>query len=327
MERIAFIVGTQVIYWSSVIQVLAAAAAVCVFLALYLRTSRNLLAGFSVVPLAIALSLLFSRMIHWYCFAENYESFTAAVTDLFAGGGALLGAFAGCFLAAVLTRVLGLHKSLPEILDCMCLAGAAGIALGRLASFFNSSDRGQVVASVRSMPWVYPIINTVSGATEYRLATFLLQSIVAGIIFLVLILFYLSKGKRRGGDTTLLFLLCYGASQIVLDSTRYDSIYFRSNGFVSIVQVLSALALGSSIVVFSVRMVKAQGFRFRQVLLWLVIAAFIGCAGYMEYYVQRHGNEALFAYSVMSVSLCFVVLLSVGIYTRRRKHRYEKRRA
>ena len=35
----------------------------------------------------------------------------------------------------------------------------------------------------------------------------------------------------------------------------------------------------------------------------------LGCAGFMEYYVQRHGDQAAFAYSVMSAALLAVVLL------------------
>ena len=80
-------------------------------------------------------------------------------------------------------------------------------------------------------------------------------------LFLILLIFYLPK-KRKDGDTALIFLLLYGASQIVLDSTRYDKLFFRSNGFVSVVQVLGALGLLLVIVVFSARMVKARGFRF-----------------------------------------------------------------
>jgi len=49
------------------------------------------------------------------------------------------------------------------------------------------------------------------------------------------------------------------------------------------------------------------------VLLWIPIAAGIGCGGFMEYYVQRRGNEAVFAYSVMSGCLAGVILLTLVI--------------
>lgn len=316
MERIAFIMGDKFLYWNSVFLTLGAATAVCFFLAFYLHKSGNAIGGFAAVPVSLVLSLVLARFVHWYSRADSYVDFTAAMTDYSSGGFALMGVFFGCALAALLLRLVFFHRNLPEMLDCMSLAGCAGIVVGRLGSFFNSSDRGQIMESIQSLPWVYPVTNAVSGALEYRLATFMLQAMVALVLFAVLSLFYLvgtRNGKLRDGDTCLIFLLLYGASQVVLDSTRYDSLFFRSNGFVSIVQVFSAVALGVVIVLFSVRMVKARGFHFWQVPIWVVISALIGVAGFMEYYVQRHGNEAAFAYSVMSSCLGGVILLTLLI--------------
>ena len=316
MDKIAFYSGGTAIYWNSVILTLAAATALCFFLAFYLGKSGNGAAGFAVVPVSMVLSLVFARFFHWYCQSDSYQSFSAAMTDYTAGGYALMGVFLGCFLAAGLTRIVCLHRNLPEMLDAMSIAGCAGIAVGRLSSLFNASDRGQVLVNFRSLPLAYPVSNAVSGAVEYRLATFALQSMVALALFLGLTVFY-CKGQKRGklkdGDTCLVFLLLYGASQVVLDSTRYDSLFFRSNGFVSVVQVLGALALVLAVLLFSRRMVKARGFQAWQILLWLLIAIAIAGAGYMEYYVQRWGSKALFAYSVMSACLLFVICLTLFI--------------
>lgn len=333
MEQIAFIFGEHFFYWNSIILTLSAAAAICIFLSAYLAKSGNATAGFFVVPLSMILSLAAARLLHWYCYEESYDSLLAAMTNLSSGGFALLGVFAGCVLSALLTRIIRIQDNLPQMLDCMSLAGAAGIALGRLASFFNASDRGQLLESVRTMPWAYPITNSVSGVTEYRLATFLLQAMVTGLIFLVLLGFFLTDkhSRRRSGDVTLVFLLLYGASEVVLDSTRYDSMYFRSNGFVSIVQVCGAVALGLTILIFSVRLVKNRGFRGWYLALWAAMAGLVGCAGYMEYYVQRHGNEAVFAYSVMSSCLCILVILALVLRSlaakpalRPKKGRYQR---
>ena len=45
------------------------------------------------------------------------------------------------------------------------------------------------------------------GAEEYRLATFVIQSMATAVIFLVLLAFFLLDRKKRTGDTALLFLL------------------------------------------------------------------------------------------------------------------------
>lgn len=312
MERIALVCAETVYYWSSIFLTLGTAVAICFFLALYLHRSGNAVAGFAVIPIALVLSLVLARLVHWYCRFDSYDSFFSAMTDYSSGGYALMGVFAGCLLAALLVRGLFLTQNLPQMLDCMAIAGCAGIAVGRLASFFGSSDRGQVMTSLTTLPFAWPVTNSVSGTQEYRLATFLFQALAALVLFLALGLWYLRRGRRsRDGDAALIFLLCYGASQVVLDSTRYDSLFFRSNGFISIVQVLGAVVMVLAVVIFSVRLVKNRGFRWWYVLLWLLQAAAVGGAGYMEYYVQRRGNEALFAYSVMSICLTVVVILAL----------------
>jgi len=312
MDKIAFISGETIIYWNSIVYTLATAVAICFFLAFYLGHTGNAVAGFAAIPLSIFLSVVFSRFVHWYSRADSYLDFTTAMTDYTSGGYALIGAFAGCALAAVLLRLIFLHRSIGSMLDAMSLAGCAGIAVGRLASLFNASDRGNIVEGIQSLPFVYPVTNAVSGATEYRLATFMLQAMVALVLFVVLTVFYLKgKDKVKEGDICLIFLLLYCASQVVLDSTRYDSLFFRSNGFVSIVQVFSALGLGLVIAVFSKRLVNAAGFKVWYIFLWILLGGCIGGGGFMEYYVQRHGDQAVFAYSVMTAFLMGIVLLTL----------------
>lgn len=312
MDRIAFIIGDTFVYWSSIVLTLAAATAICIFLAAYLGKSGNGVGAALLIPIALIASLALGRLVHWYSRSDSYAGLEAAMTDFTSGGYALIGVFAGCFLAALLLRFLFIVRDLPELLDCMSLGGAAGIAVGRLACFFNASDRGQILENIQSLPWAYPVTNAVSGAIEYRLATFLLQAIATGGIFVILLLvFVIGHGtkKMKHGNVALLFLLLYGVSQAVLDSTRYDSLFLRSNGFVSIVQILSAAAIVLVAVIFSVRMVKARKLRFWQFPLWIGMLGGLGCAGFMEYYVQRHGDQAAFAYSVMSAALLAVVVL------------------
>ena len=315
MDRIAFIIGETFLYWNSIILTLAVATAVCVFLFLYLREKNNGISAAFLICGCMVTSLVFSRAVHWYCMANAYESFRAALSTYTGGGYALMGVFGACALTAVALRLLCLIRSLPFAFDCMALAGGAGIALGRLACLFTAADRGPVMENLRIFPIAYPVTNAVSGVVEWRFATFMIQAIVTAVITISLMVFYLSgqKGRDRklkDGDTAVLFLCFYGASQVVLDSTRYDSLFMRSNGFISIVQILGAVALVGGIIFFSVRMVKARGFRWWYVPLWLVYAGCVGGAGFMEYWVQRHGNQAVFSYSVMSGCLAVILLIT-----------------
>ncbi len=313
MDRIAFIIGTDFIYWSSVIVSLGALTAVFAFLGFYLGRSKNALAAFLLLPLAAVGSLYLSRLLHWYCRTDAYESLNAAMTQLPNGGFALLGAFAACLLAAGILRLLGICKDLPKMLDAMALAGCAGIAVGRLAPLFSTADRGMIIPGMTSLPWVFPVNNAVTGEPEYRLATFMLQAMVAAALFVGLLLFERCSRKRKDGDTCLIFLLIYSCSQVVLDSTRYDSLFFRTNGFVSIVQIVCALTMAAVIVVFSVRLVKNRGFQGWYVGLWLGELAMMGLAGYMEYHVQRHGDQAAFAYTLMSLALLTLIAMTLAL--------------
>ena len=318
MERIAFIIGDQFFYWSSIVLTLAAGVAICVFLACYLPRG-NPDAAAVAVPMALVLGVILGRLAHWYFRPDSYDSFLSAMTDYTSGGYALLGVFLACLLTALVLRLNRMEPRIFRMLDSMCLGGCAGIAVGRLACFFSAADRGQILQSLRSLPFAYPVNNVVTGAPEYRLTTFVIQAMVTAAIFLGLLLYFLLSKKRRMGDVTLLFLLLYGMSQAVLDSTRYDSLYMRSNGFISVVQLAGAAAVLGVSIFFSIRMVRQRGFRGWNVLLWLAMAALLGGAGYMEYYVQRHGDKAVLSYSVMTACLGAIVLLAIGTFSLTKK--------
>ena len=314
MEQIALIIGDNYIYWSAVIRVMAAAAAICAFLALHLRTGKRPVAALAGIPLAITSSLMLSRIASWYFHPEG--TLEAALDFSNPGGFALMGVFAGCFLTAVFLRLMKLTDNLPQILDCMAVSGALGIAAGRLSAAFNASDRGMILPEAVGFPWATVVQNPVSGMPEHRLATFLLQAMAAGLIFVILLLYTADKREKKDGDACALFLLFYGASQVMLDSTRYDSLHFRSNGFIGAVQVLSAAAMVLCVILFAIRMVRAGGWKKWHGVLWIFQAACFGLVGYMEYYVQRHSHEAAFAYSIMGIALWGIILST--LFTRSR---------
>lgn len=315
MDRIAFVIGNTFLYWNSIVLTLAAAAAISFFLTFYLSSDGSSAAAAVAIPLALVLSVILGRLVHWYFRPDSYAGFGAAMTDFTSGNYALLGVFAACLLTALILRAIRLEKSLGTMLDAMSLAGCAGIALGRLSCFFSTADRGRILESTHSLPFAYPVVNPVSGAAEYRLATFMLQSMACWLIFGLLLAFFL-LAKRRRGDLTLLFLLFYGMSQAVLDSTRYDSLFMRSNGFISVVQLAGAACVVVVSVIFSVQMVRATGMRGWYPVLWIGMLALMGGAGYMEYYVQRHGDLPLLCYSIMTACLSTIVVLALITYAR-----------
>lgn len=313
MDRVFLIFSGTFLYWNSLILALSAAAGICCFVSLSLTRDEKPLTIALFIPCALVLSLVLGRFVHWYTLPNQYRGLSAAFADLSVGGYALMGVVAACLILALLFRVLRLTKDLPAFLDCLSVAGCGAIALGRLSYFFSSLDRGSIV-SITKLPVAYPVVNAVSGAVEYRFATFLFQAAALTVLFVCLLWLFLKRERMHhvpAGDATLVFALCYCALAVVLDSTRYDSLYLRSNGFVSAVQILSAVTVAAVAVCYSVRLVRAGGMRKWYILIWVLSFLMMGGAGFMEYYVQRHGREALFSYIVMSACLADFVGLTL----------------
>lgn len=284
MESIAFIWGRYMVYWSTAIVTMACGVGMLLFLFLYLWDEEDYLGGFWALPLSLGLGMLGARLAHWYFRRDAYESLAAALTDYSVGG----------FL----------------------LAGAGAIALGRLSCLTNSSDRGAILPE--GSFWGGKVLSVSTGAVEYRFNTFAIQAVLAGVILAVLLVVYFLRRReyhRRPGDLFWLFCLYYGGTQAVLDSTRIDSTYFLSNGFVSVTQVLGLAAVVTALVCFTVRYLKTGGWKPGAASLWVVSLLFLGGAGYMEYYVQRHGSQAAFAYSVMAICMGLVLVLGTILWS------------
>lgn len=318
MEKIAFISGGTFIYWSSIILALAVVTAVCFYAATYLARGGNTTGMALAVPMIALLGLVLGRFVHWYSRTDAYTSFGEAMTNFSSGGFALMGAFWAALITVGVLRMLRLIPSAGKMLDALAIGGGIGIAVGRLGSLFNASDRGVALPETVGFPFAAPVVNDVSGLVENRLATFMIQSMVTAFIVAALVVFmlvsHMRKKRIKDGDVCLLFLLAYGALQIVCDSTRYDSLFLRSNGFISIVQIMGLVAMVIPLVLFSIRMVKVGGFKIWYLAIWIGSVALMGLGGYMEYHVQRHGDQAAFAYTVMST--CLVILIGLGILIR-----------
>ena len=309
MHPIAAILDHFIIYQYSLILALAAAAGIFCFLgcSAYLRIPVH--RASATAFFALFLSLILSRLVYWYGRPDSFASLSHALRATSSEHFALAGTFAGCLFSALLS---GKQESIRMNLDCMSVAGCVSLALGRLGCFFTSGNRGPVMVQLTRFPWSYPVTD-ISGNPEYRFATFFFQATVAAVlgIFLAVIFF---RQKHRPGDVAILFVLFYSASQIILDSTRYDALYLRSNGFVSMVQVLSAVGLAGVLILLCIRAAKVLGLQKWMIPVWIAFAALFGGVGYMEYYVQRHGREAAFSYAIMGSCLACMVALGMILW-------------
>ena len=323
MNQIAVCIGNTFIYWSSVIIFLGIAACFALTYSLYTSHGGRGSALWLLLPLALLFSVLFSRLIHWYCHMEQYAGFWRAMTDYSQGDYCLHGAILGTMLAALLVKKLGFTQNLARLFDCLAPGAALCIAFIRLSALFNSSCRSKIVVTnplFQRLP-IASGIPTVAGGTEYRFATFFVQFLVMLIVFWMLLRFFFKRRRYpmkndypRDGNVGLMFLLYYNAVELVLDSTRYDSSFLPINGFVSITQILCAVFIVGIFVFYSIRSVRANGRRAYHWFLWVGFFLTVAGTGVLEYLVQRHGNWYLFCYGSMSVVVFLMAFIVNRMY-------------
>ena len=308
-DKVAFLVEGQFIFWRSIIIACAVLTAILAAVAARLWQKKNLSALLIALPIAIVLSIAGARFVHWYCRFESYESLAAAMKTLTGGGYSLIGVFAGTFLACCLIRLLRVTDDLPALLDSLSPAAALGIAVGRFSELFSTADRGHILISnpaFQRLPFGSAVTNAISGAMEWRFATFCAQAVWCAVILLILAVYWAAARRRRSGDVFLLFMTLYCLGQILLDSTRYDALFLRSNGFVSLEQIVCAVTVGAILALWSVRSIRAGGLRRFHVPLWVLGILGLGLVGGAEWFVQRKSNQYLLGYSGMALGLIMV---------------------
>ena len=317
-DKVAFLADGQFIFWRSIIIAFAVLTAILAAVAARLWQKKSLSALLIALPIAIVLSIVFARFVHWYCRFESYESLSAAMKTLTGGGYSLIGVFFGVILACCLVRLLRVTDDLPALLDSISPAAALGIAVGRFSELFSVADRGKILVgnpALQHLPFGSAVTNTISGAVEWRFATFCAQAVWCTLILLILTAYWIAARQRKSGDLFLLFMMLYCLGQILLDSTRYDALFLRSNGFVSLEQIVCAVAVGAILALWSVKSIRAGGFRGSYVPLWILGVLGLGLVGGAEWFVQRKGDQYLLGYSGMTLGLLMVFF--AGMFLKR----------
>lgn len=315
---IAVYSGNTVLYWSAIIITLGLLASLLMTLGLQ-RSDRNPgFLVFLVLPLTVAFSVPLCRLLHWYCHAEQYGSFSGAMRDYSSGSYVLAGALLGAWFAAWLATRLD-RQSCASLLDAFAPGAALAVAFIRLSALFNSSCRSKIsvtTPALQHLPVGSPILNS-AGGLDYRFATFFIHFLIMLLICHWLLRFFAARrhtpmlSGAEEGNVARMFLVLYSASELVLDSTRYDSSFLPINGFVSFVQIVAAVSICAILVYYTVHSVRANGMRYYH---WLIWVGWVACGvgvGITEYLVQRHGDWYLSCYG--SMGLC-CLLMAVLVY-------------
>ena len=282
----------------------ALGAAVMMALLAYLARRKKLAQGAAVLTgvCAMVLGAFFSKLF-FALFSFNVDApFLGKMHPaLFSGGGysmfgALCGGFVGAFLAGKI-----LKEKVLGYLDVFAAASLGFVFFARLGEMLYPEFAGFGV----SRPLIYEFTAAwpiaVSDGTESYLATYLLEAFAA-LVLLVILLLDLGK-QNRAGNTFVLFLLLFGAFQIILESLRYDR--HMSYSFVRMQQVLSILTLLGGLLLASWRGKKSHG------RMWLLAGMMLLISGVgvgLEFAIDRTEINRYVLYAV------YVLVVAAPMY-------------
>ena len=321
MENVAIFIGNTQIRWSTLLVICAVFVWFSVSYSLHVSHGGKRYVMFVSLPYMVFFSLLFGRAIHWYSHSELYKSAEDAFYSLWTGNFSY-GSYdmPGIILAALLTavlcgRLIG-SGGTRRLLDAFSPGLALGMGIIYLADRFGTAARSKMVFSLSEQNCIPLFVAEDGNSGSYRLAVYFVLFAGLFVIFLLTSVFYIRRNPdfltigSYKGSTFIMFLLLLSALEVVCDSMRYDSSYFRSNGFVSIIQVISALCFLAVVIFYSIRSVKGNGFKFFHPIIWVFFVAGFGGAIYMEYLVQRHTDWYVKCYVIMSI--CCVAMALCG---------------
>ena len=316
-------IGGLALYKSALVIALGAAACFCLGYALYSAHGGFPPAFWLFAFADVVLSVLFSRFLHYYCHSEQYASFWRAMTDYSVGGYVLAGLIPAALAAAWLVKLLGLTGSVERLMDCFAPGALLAAALIRLSALFNTTCRGKIAVRaplLQHLPLASPA-NASAGAADYRFATFFVEFLLLCVLFLLVLRFFYTRrrwpmkaGQPRDGNTALYALLLFGAAEVIMDSTRYDSSFLPFNGFVSIGQIAAGLCILAPLVVWSLRSIRANGRGPFHWTIWGFWFLALAVSGFSEWLVQRFGNLYYAFYPLMAVGVYFMAKLPYRMY-------------
>lgn len=209
--------------------------------------------------------------------------------------GALLGACMGGILAA---RITG--QSAPRMLDVLAPCLLLFIACERLGEGYIE-DYG--VSRMMQDGLLQGTFLTVKGDYGIRFATYLAESFTA-LVLSILLLRDLDA-RRRAGNTFVKFLILFGATQILMESLRYDG-HMTVKAFVRLEMIIAMLLLSAALILLSVRQWKKH--RFLSLAALISIPAVVGLGIWLEFMLDHGGMSHYLLY------LVYILLLAVPVY-------------
>lgn len=245
--------------------------------------------------LSIGVGFAVSRLFFGFMDASLTETMPLwAMVRVNTGGYSMIGALLGACMGAVLTARLT-RQSAPALLDLLAPALLLFIACERLGE-------GHIEEFGVSRKLTVDLPDNTFLVQGGRLNTYLLESFAA--LVLAIVMLWDLRGNRRAGNTFLLFLILFGASQVLMESLRKDG-HMTVKAFVRLEMIMSMMLLGSGIIALFIRNLKR-----RPALSWaalLTVLAAVGLGVLIEFKIDRSQISHYLLY------MAFIAVLAVPV--------------
>ncbi len=246
MNRIALDLGFIQIYWYSIFIFLAALSACIV---IYLECKKREIDSdiISNIAFSTIVSGIIGARIYYVLFnLDYYMANPIEILEIWNGGLAIHGGM----IAGAISVIINCKKyniNVLQMIDIIVVGLILGQAIGRWGNFFNSEAYGAVTTLKHLQNLHLPnfIINGMYILGEYRKPTFLYESILDIIGFIVLLIFRRKKDVKKG-QVTGLYFMWYAVIRFLIEGSRADSLMlgnFKVARIVSIIMFIIGLKL------------------------------------------------------------------------------------
>ena len=238
---IAFTIFGISVYWYGVIMALAMFFALICANKLFNNShpdlKKDIILEFS--PVIIICGILCARLYFCLLNPHHYLSNPIEIFDIREGGLSIHGGIIGGILS-VLFIMKKYKLNFLTVIDPLACSTFLGQAIGRWGNYFNSEAYGLPVAS-KNWGLFIPPNRRIAGFGEYDLfhPTFLYESILDFISFIILVLVYKKFGEKHTGLVFFLYLIIYAVIRFSIEKIRIDStLNIRSIPIAQIVSII-----------------------------------------------------------------------------------------
>lgn len=253
---------------------------------------------------ALALGLVFSRL--FYCLMDGTlgTAMPLKAYALLSGGGySMMGALCGAALGGVAGAKLLKMKPL-RVLDQLtyaCLLFIFWARLGESCIPDFGVSRPLVGRFIQQLPIA------LEGEYDFYLATYDLEALMALLIFLAL--WRDGAHHVQPGDTLRMFLLLFGATQVVMESLRYDR--HMSISFVGLQQIMAMALLGAGVIWGICR--EGRSHRALAISAGAALTLAVGLGIVLEFMIDRTNISRYLLYLAMALVLAAPTALGIAL--------------